>query len=105
MFISITPKPIYFAVIFTSVHSDQTIGYSEMATEMEKLASTLEGFLGMESLRNDKKGITVSYWKSEDDILKWKQNVDHINAQKIGKAKWYESYRVRIAKVYREYGN
>lgn len=104
-FISKTPKPPYYAVIFTSIHSEHTIGYSEMAIEMEKLVHTCDGFLGMESVRSEKNGITISYWRTQDAILQWKKNMDHIQAQKLGKSKWYESYKVRIAKVERDYGH
>lgn len=54
-----TPKPPYYAVIFTSVLGEFKEGYSEMAELMVKLAQEQEGFLGIESAREDI-GITVS---------------------------------------------
>jgi len=36
--------------------------------------------------------------------LAWKQQVEHLEVQRMGKAKWYESYRVRICRVERDYG-
>lgn len=92
----------YYAVIFTSTHSDNTVGYDDMATQMETLAKTQEGFLGIESVRNSV-GITVSYWENLDAIKKWKQQTDHLVAQQKGKADWYNWYKVRICKVEREY--
>ena len=97
-----TPKPPYYAVIFSSVHTDRTEGYAEMAERMVELASSQSGFLGVESARNEL-GITVSYWKDLDSIKAWKHNTDHIIAQKKGREKWYESYKTRIAKVERDY--
>lgn len=76
-----------------------------MATAMEHVAQQEEGFLGIESVRNGKEGITVSYWKSLDAVQKWKQNLKHLEAQKLGKEKWYLSYRVRITKVEHDYGS
>lgn len=101
MEIAQTPKPPYYAVIFTSLLKNNE-GYSEMAEKMEQLANQQEGYLGMESVRNDL-GITVSYWKSLEAIKKWKQNVEHIEAQNMGKTKWYKNFQVRIAKVERDY--
>jgi len=95
-------KPPYYAVIFSSKLTKNIDGYSEMAQKMEKLALEQKGFLGIESARNEI-GITVSYWKDEQAIKRWKQQTDHMLAQKIGKEKWYESYRVRVAKVERDY--
>jgi len=94
-------KP-YFAVIFTSTHTDNTKGYSEMAIEMESLAKKQLGFLGIDSARNDV-GITVSYWESLEAIKHWKTNTDHLLTQKKGREQWYNWYNVRICKVEREY--
>ena len=55
-----TPIPPYYAVIFTSVRTLGDNGYAEMSDRMVELAQLQEGFLGMESTRNDL-GITVSY--------------------------------------------
>lgn len=95
-------EPPYFAVIFTSVRTPKEEGYAEMAQKMEELASQQPGFLGVESARSGL-GITVSYWSSEQAILAWKQQVDHLRAQSMGIAQWYASYRVRICRVERDY--
>jgi len=98
-----TPAPPYYAVIFTSFRTETDKGYGEMAEKMVKLASEQEGFLGVESAR-DGLGITVSYWKDLVSIEKWKYQVDHTEARKKGREDWYKAFKVRIAKVEREYG-
>ena len=95
-------KEPYYAVIFTSLLTDQTEGYIEMAEAMENLAKLQPGYVGFESAR-EKVGITISYWKSLDDIKNWKANLDHLMAQKQGREQWYRWYNVRICKVEREY--
>jgi heme-degrading monooxygenase HmoA len=98
-------KPPYYAVIFTSKRRDVASGYDQMAEAMHELASRQEGFLGVESVRGaDGVGITVSYWESEESILRWKKNTAHLVAQERGKSDWYERYQVRVCKVEREYG-
>lgn len=98
-----TPKPPYYAVIFTSHRNDGDNGYEEMAVKMVELASAQPGFLGIESARDDV-GITVSYWADIESIKAWKANVEHQEAQKKGRREWYSKFRVRISKVEREYG-
>ncbi len=93
----------YYAVIFTSTRTELDESYTEMAIKMETLAKQQSGFLGVESARNEI-GITVSYWESLEAIANWKQNLDHLDAQLLGRQKWYENYVVRIAKVEKEYG-
>lgn len=99
-----TPTPPYYAVIFTSIIHEDTEGYAVTAEEMVKLASEQEGFLGMESAREEI-GITVSYWASEEAIKNWKQNERHLVAQKLGYEKWYKAYKTRVVKVERDYGH
>ena len=98
-----TPKPPYYAVIFTSERTERDDGYAEMAAEMEKLVSTQPGFLGAESAR-DGLGITVSYWESLEAIQNWKQNERHVIAQRKGATEWYQRYKTRVCKVERDYG-
>ena len=98
------PEPPYFAVIFTSKLGLDDAGYGQMAQRMEELAAKQDGFLGIESARGaDGVGITVSYWRDEAAIRAWKGQSEHRGAQATGKARWYEDYTVRIAKVERAY--
>lgn len=97
-----TPPPPYYAVIFTSEKIEEANGYEEMAHKMVELAKQQDGFLGIESAR-DELGITVSYWKDLASIKKWKINTDHLVAQQKGKTEWYKSYKTRICLVERDY--
>lgn len=94
-----------FAVIFTSKRTEvDPEGYNAMADRMVELASQQPGFLGIESARGpDGNGITVSYWESLDAIHQWRKNAEHLEAQRLGKEKWYEWFRLRIARVERGY--
>jgi heme-degrading monooxygenase HmoA len=98
-----TPAAPYYAVIFTSTLTDVDEGYAAMAQKMVSLAAKQPGYLGVESAREDV-GITVSYWRDLDSIKNWKAVIDHREAQKLGREKWYASYKTRIAKVERDYG-
>ena len=98
-----TPKPPYYAVIFTSVRTKEDKGYGEIAERMASLAAAQPGYLGMETAR-DGVGITVSYWDSLEAIAAWKANAEHQSAQRRGRAEWYSSFAVSISKVERAYG-
>jgi len=97
-----TPKPPYYAVIFSSVQSNNTEGYAAMAEHMAKLARDQSGFLGMESARNEL-GITVSYWTDLESIKAWKEHSEHLVAQNKGHSEWYSQYKTRVSKVERDY--
>ena len=99
-----TPAPPYYAVVFTARRSDGDNGYDRVAKQMFDMALKQPGCLGAESTRDDEGlGITVSYWDTEDSILKWKALAEHLAAQKMGKERWYSHYELRVAKVERAY--
>ena len=98
-----TPEPPYYAVIFTSLKTEEDDGYNAMADRMVDLAALQPGFLGVESAR-ESLGITVSYWSDLESIKNWKTNTEHLEAQRLGRDRWYSSYKTRIAKVERDYG-
>ena len=104
MAIAHTPEPPYVAVIFSNRQSDDVDGYAAMAAHMEELAATQPGYLGFESARDSELGIAVSYWATDDDARAWKRVADHAEAQRLGRERWYREYRVRVARVEREYG-
>jgi heme-degrading monooxygenase HmoA len=100
------PEPPYVAVIFTSRRTTvDDVGYGEMAAAMDELGSQQPGYLGIESARGDDGlGITVSYWTDEASARQWKQVAEHLEAQRLGRDRWYREYTVRIATVTRQYG-
>ncbi|MGB6826550.1 MAG: antibiotic biosynthesis monooxygenase [Terracidiphilus sp.] len=102
MSIAATPAPPYYAVIFTSLRTEGENDYSAMAEAMVALAARQPGFLGIESAREGL-GITVSYWDSLESIAAWKQNSAHLVAQRRGREIWYQSFKVRICRVERDY--
>lgn len=86
---------------------------------MLELAQQQHGFLGVESVsmpiteaEHEKDAqspttvhaVTISYWRSKEDVKNWKLQAEHVEAQRNGKAKWYQQYRVRVCEVQREYG-
>lgn len=103
-YIAKTPEPPYYAVVFTSLlGANDPEGYAKMANKMVELAALQPGFLGIESAR-EQVGITVSYWENLESIKMWKKNLEHMEAQKAGREKWYTQFRVRIAKIEKDYG-
>ncbi len=96
----------YIAVIFTSTrtleHGDE---YSQWAARMNELVERQPGFISMVSARDPESrfGITISYFKDEESVKRWKGVDEHQQAQKLGQQKFYSEYSVKVATVYREY--
>ena len=97
----------YTAVVFSSQRRTgpdaEHDGYEEMAARMFELASRQPGYRGIESVRGpDGRGITVAYFDSDQHARNWKQHPEHLEAQRLGRERWYESYELRIAECGRE---
>ncbi|HZX31361.1 MAG TPA: antibiotic biosynthesis monooxygenase [Rhodocyclaceae bacterium] len=96
-----TPKPPYYAVIFTSVRTEGDNGYAETAKRILDIARQQPGFLGYEAARQEV-GISVSYWESLDAIRAWKEHPEHRKVQAM-ESVWYGENRIRVCKVERDY--
>jgi heme-degrading monooxygenase HmoA len=98
-----TPEPPYWAVVFTSVRTDaDEAGYARAAERMVELAQRQRGYLGYESARDASGlGLTVSYWDSRESIARWRADVEHAEAQRLGRERWYASYSLRVCRVER----
>jgi len=100
--IATTPKAPYYAVIFTTLRTEVDDDYLKTADRMEELAKEQDGYLGIESARNEL-GITVSYWRDLEAIKSWRNNTEHTLAREMGREKWYNTFKLRICKVERDY--
>jgi heme-degrading monooxygenase HmoA len=100
-----TPEPPYYVAVITVQRSEIEDGYFEMADAMYAAAARQEGFLGMEWVSDEaaRTGITASYWRDTESIRRWRLEADHLVAQALGKDRWYDAYKVRIARVERDY--
>jgi heme-degrading monooxygenase HmoA len=94
-----------YAVIFKAEFRKQDQEYTETAKRMRDLARIKYGCLEFVSLCEGEKELSISYWESEDQIRRWKQDAEHVKAQEKGKALWYKSYSIQITQVIRAYGH
>lgn len=105
-YISSTPQPPYYAVIFTSINApvDHT-EHVEMYGRLVRHAQTFAGYLGIEGARNgDGTGVAAVYWKDLESIRAWAKDPMHQVAKAKGREVWYSHYMIRICRVEREYG-
>ena len=92
-----------YAVIFRAEINKFDESYSEMAAKMRALAIDEYGCSEFTVVTEGMQEIAISYWKNQEFINKWKQDAQHLVAQKLGRAKWYKSYQVQVVEIIREY--
>ena len=88
-----------FAVIFRAEIKQLDEQYSETAKRLRELAMTKYDCIDFIAVTEGNQEIAVSYWKSEEDSKRWHKDSEHLQAQKMGKEKWYQSYQVQIAEL------
>ena len=105
-YISRTPTPPYYTVVFTSINADvDHTEHVEMFGRLVQHASTYDGYLGIEAARNnDGAGVAAVCWKDLDSIEAWAQDPEHQVAKRKGRDIWYSHSMIRICKVERAYG-
>lgn len=97
-------EPPYYAVVFTTVRTEDQSGYSETSARMEEMVKEVPGFLGMDHAQTPGGlGITVGYFRDADALTEWRNNAEHRAAQKRGQAEWYQNYTLHVAKVERSH--
>ena len=79
--------------------------YATMADEMLARARTLPGFIDFKSFSaDDGERLSVIRWESQETLRAWTDDLRHVVAQRLGREKWYEYFRVEVADVVRSYG-
>ena len=96
-----------FAVIFeVKPKAEGKKKYLKIASEIRSFLENRDGFISIErfqSLNDEGKILSLSFWEDEASIESWRTMLDHRTAQKSGKDSLFESYRIRVAGVVRDY--
>ena len=80
-----TPTPPYYAVIFSSIRTEEDSGYGETAERMVELAHQQPGFLGVESARNEFEIPGVAHIMPPDTCQRPPQPSPLQNQQNVGR--------------------
>jgi heme-degrading monooxygenase HmoA len=96
------------AVIFEVQPTDEgRPEYLERAAELGPQLSEVDGFISIErfvSLTDERRVLSLSFWRDEQAIAEWRQREDHRDAQGAGRDHIFHDYRLRIAEIVRDYG-
>lgn len=80
--------------------------YLDQAVMLKEHLQGFEGFVRMErfsSLNEEGKLLSMNIWNDEKALDRWRNLMPHRMSQKMGKEKLFESYRIMVCQVIREY--
>ena len=81
--------------------------YLDAAAALRPLLERVDGFVSIErfeSLGTPGKLLSLSFWRDEDAVARWRQAEAHRATQQAGRARIFDGYRLRVAAVVRDYG-
>ena len=81
--------------------------YLAIAATLREDLVKIDGFISVErfqSITDPGKLLSLSFWRDEAAIIKWRQQEEHHRAQWQGRGGIFADYRLRVASVVRDYG-
>lgn len=95
---------VIFEVILKANGKDR---YLEIADDLKSYLSEVDGLISIErfqSIVNPSRVLSLSFWRDENSVKLWRNQLAHREAQREGKNKLFDDYRLRVASVFRDYG-
>jgi len=86
---------------------DHRSDYFDLAAALKPKLEKIDGFISVErfeSLTDKGKVLSLSFWRDEDAVARWRNVAEHRAAQAKGRGGIFSDYRLRIASVVRDYG-
>ena len=80
--------------------------YMALAEGLADDVRQVDGFISVErfeSVTSKGRYVSLSFWRDEEAVRKWRNLQKHREAQKKGRGGIFKSYRLRIASVLRDY--
>ena len=97
-----------YAVIFeVEPAAGRQQDYLDIAAALRPELEKIDGFVSIErfsSLTRPGKILSLSFWRDEAAIIRWRQHEEHHRAQWQGRGGIFADYRLRVASVVRDYG-
>ena len=81
--------------------------YLTIAATLREDLVKIDGFLSVErfqSLNDPNKLLSLSFWRDEEAVRRWRELDAHRAAQQAGRGRHFADYRLRVAQVLRDYG-
>ena len=93
-----------FAVIFEVQPKTERIDdYLELAKRLKPKLEAIDGFIDNErfkSLRDERRLVSLSTWRDEKAVIRWRTQGEHRAAQEKGRFEVFEDYHLRVGEIF-----
>ena len=81
--------------------------YLDIAASLKPALEEIDGFISVERFRSVSapgKLVSISFWRDEASVKRWREHKRHHLAQLSGRAQIFADYRISVAEIERQYG-
>ena len=81
--------------------------FETASQQMQEQVKKYNGFLGEAPcciIENEKRFVTLFYWRDRESIKAWREDPEHLKTQQLGREKIFAWYKIRVCELEREYG-
>ena len=80
--------------------------YFDIAMGLKAELEKIDGFVSVERFESTSRPgrfVSLSFWRDEAAVERWRQHAGHMAAQARGRAEIFADFRIRVARVIRDY--
>jgi heme-degrading monooxygenase HmoA len=80
--------------------------FGDALEHMQEQVKKYDGFLGEAPccrIENDKRFVSLFYWRDRESIKAWREDPEHVKIQQLARNKIFAWYKIRVCEIEREY--
>jgi heme-degrading monooxygenase HmoA len=86
---------VVITIFRSRLREDAGAEYAVWAQRMQALAATMPGFVSFKTYRaDDGERVSIIAFDGEDSLRAWARHPEHVEAQKLGRSTFYETFEV-----------
>jgi heme-degrading monooxygenase HmoA len=78
--------------------------YEKLGLRMYEIVSKMPGFVSLTDLPlADRESLALATFESEEALEAWRRHPEHIEAQRAGRERFYDTYEIKVCQLLRQY--
>ncbi len=93
-------------IVEFEMRADAESKFEAALKHMQEQVKRYDGFLGEApccSLDDEKKFVTLFYWRDREAMKAWREDPEHVKTQQLCREKIFGWYKIRVCELEREY--
>jgi heme-degrading monooxygenase HmoA len=101
-----TPREGVLVVFRSRLRNNDDPEYARLAPRMVELASGMPGFVSFKQFdAGDGERLALIEFETHEQVEAWRRHPEHLEAQRLGRERFYSTYDLTVCDVVRNYGS